>query len=503
MAFEYIPNDWRDPLITFEIKPGLGNVGPSQKVVLVFAPMIDAGTYAGDGQADTLYDIFEIADGTARFGQGSIAALMLAAVFAAYPTARVKAMGIADNGAATKATRDITITVTTAESGTLHFLIGGRYYRIGVTAGDSQTAIASAIQAELDADVDAPFVATVLSNVVSLEAKNGGTLGDESIKAYHNFRGAAGGQTTPGGVSVVIGAITSGTTDPVLTTPIAELGDQPFETIVQPWAADTELDAWETEMARRWNPLVQYYGQPVYGHMWTALSGTVGTLSAHGNDRNDPHATICGLYDSPTPSYIWAAAWAGLGARVLANNPARPLQRMTIPGVISPPEASRFTATQRNALNFDGISTFMSDLAGNAIVARTLTTYQRNAAGSESIAFLDVTTPYTLAELHRLWIADLGEAFPNHILADDDEPVDATEPIATIRSIASVIVARYAQQAKKGWVQDVEGFKSTLLVQRDRRDDNPTGDANRVNMYPKPNLGNQLRVLAGESAFTV
>ncbi len=48
-----------------------------------------------------------------------------------------------------------------------------------------------------------------------------------------------------------------------------------------------------------------------------------------------------------------------------------------------------------------------------------------------------------------------------------------------------------------GWVEDIEHYKTTLVVQID------SDDRNRVNVADQPNLVNQFRILANKNQFIV
>ena len=64
------------------------------------------------------------------------------------------------------------------------------------------------------------------------------------------------------------------------------------------------------------------------------------TCLTFGSTLNDPHLSVLGTYGSPTPDYVWAAAFAGAVAPPIKADPARPLQTIPIAGVLAPPGAA-------------------------------------------------------------------------------------------------------------------------------------------------------------------
>ena len=87
--------------------------------------------------------------------------------------------------------------------------------------------------------------------------------------------------------------------------------------------------------------------------------------------------------------------------------------------------------------------------------------------------------------------------YPRHKLADDGVAYGAGQAIITPKAAKGELLALYRQLADLGWVEDYDGYKATLIVERD------ISDRNRLNFSDQPNLVNQLRVVAGKTQFAV
>ncbi|SMF85927.1 phage tail sheath C-terminal domain-containing protein, partial [Tistlia consotensis] len=246
----------------------------------------------------------------------------------------------------------------------------------------------------------------------------------------------------------------------------------------------------EAKLADNFGPL-----KMIDGHAWAAASGTHAELGTLGDGRNSPHLTIMGAKGSPTPPWEWASVLASVAAYYLSIDPARPLQTLTLPGLLAPLVEDRFTYAERDLLLFDGISTFRVDSGGAVVVERAITTYKTNAFGAADASFLDVTTLKTLTLLRFDLRNLIALRFPRHKLANDGTVFSRGQAVVTPRVIRSEIVARFRQWEEQGLAEDVDQFKADLIVERD------ANDPNRVNALVPPNIVNQLRVFAGQIQF--
>lgn len=430
----------------------------------------------------------------AAYGAGSMLARMVAAYRANDPFGEVWVLPVADNGSGVDATGTITVTGPATAAGTIALYIGGQRVAVGVASGDAQNTVAAAIAAAVNALTTLPVTASASTNVVTLAARNAGTLGN-AIDIRHSWRGAQGGEALPAGIGLAIVAMASGATDPVMPDFNAVLGDIEYDFICAAWPGATPLAAYATLMADttgRWSWLRQ-----TYGHVFTAKTDTAANLLTLGGGRNDPHVTIIGVHDTPTWSPELAAATMAVAAVALRADPARPVQNLSVAGVLAPPPASRFSKSTRNSLLGTGIACLDWGYDGTPYISRLVTTYQKNPQQFTDRSLLDTETLFTYMAITRRLLARVASVFGRSKLARDGTRFGPGQPVATPGLIKAELVAHYATLEADGLVEDAEGFAANTIVEID------ANDPNRVNVLYAPNLVNQLRVLAILNQFRI
>jgi phage tail sheath gpL-like len=322
---------------------------------------------------------------------------------------------------------------------------------------------------------------------VTLTAVNKGPCGND-IDLRLNYQGTRGGEVLPTGLVANIVQMAGGATAPSLTAAFSNLSGMAFDFIVCPYTDATSLDAFKTllnDTTGRWAWNVQ-----LYGHFFAAYRGTLGALTTFGVTRNDPHGTVMGFNDSPTPNWIWAAALAGAVAGSVRADPATPLQTLALQGVQPPPLQSRFQLTDRNTLLFDGVSTFTVADDGTVAIENLITTYQKNAFGSPDDSYLEVETLFTLAFVLRALKSVVTSKYSRVKLAANGTRFAAGSNVVTPNVIRADIIAQYRTLEEAGLVQNGDAFKQALIV--DKNASNP----NRVDVLWPGTLINQLRIFA-------
>jgi len=397
-----------------------------------------------------------------------------------------------DVSGATAATKTITFTGTATGSGTHAFYLGGEVVNVPVVIGDSPTTQAAATVAAITAAKDAPFTATSALGVVTITAKNKGTLGT-SIPVVLNFRGKLANEVLPAGVTVAIAAGTAGATDPSFSSKLSLLGDQEFMFYGHPYADTSNiaaLTAFLNDTTGRWSPL-----KAQYGHAWTCKADTSSALVTLGNAINDQHQSLFG-YETGVPNASTDVIGAILGqvSNALNNDPARTVQTLVLQGIIAAKEADRFTSTTRNILLWNGIATLKYNVSAVQI-ERSITTYQKNSYSQADPSYLDVETLTTLAYLQKALTYRFTQKFPRMKLAADGTKFGFGQAVVTPKDIFAELVAQYAEWERDGLVQEMKKFKEKSFVELDGN------DPNRVNILFAPYLVNNLRVIAIKTEF--
>ena len=231
------------------------------------------------------------------------------------------------------------------------------------------------------------------------------------------------------------------------------------------------------------------------GRAFTAYRGNHTDTATFGNGRNSLHVVAMGANESPQPPYLWSATLAAVASKLLSIDPARPLQTALLPGIQSPAHASRWTQPERNTLLQDGISTFKSNVDDTVSIERIVTMYQTNDSGFEDDSYQDIQTLETLERIRFEQRAYIASTYPRHKLADDGTDYPPGQAIVTPSIIKGELISLYQRFIDLGWVEDLAGYTSSLIVEIN------SSDANRMDVRDVPNIINQFRVLAGKTQF--
>jgi phage tail sheath gpL-like len=430
------------------------------------------------------YRCSSAADAEYAAGVGSPVAEMAAVVKAAYPSLELYVIGVTDDASGVAATATITVTVSSNLAGTISLYVAPYWvgstlrgkYSVACAAGDTVTTIAEAIVAAVNADPYRTVQATNLVGVVTLTARNDGTQGN-SLKCLHSY---FVGEKLPTGVSLAITDFASGATNPSISAAIAAMGDGHSSHLVSQWTDATSMTALETEMTRRWGPTVQREC-----HLFTASSGSLGTLTTLGDSRNSELSTCLGSGLSPIPSWIAAAGVAVTHA--LEPHPGRPLRGRPIDCMLAPVMGDEFEASERQQLLAEGISTYTVDSSGKCRIERLVTTYQEDVNGNPDSKYRDIQVMFLLAAIRYDWRTYVGAKYPDFMHAADGTSYAPGLAIIT----PSTMRAEFAGRAtnvwaySQGWIEDPEQFADDIEIER-------TEDG--MDLIGVPNLINRLHI---------
>lgn len=444
---------------------------------------------AGTATVETLVQVFSDAGAKEKFGVGSILANMLSKWFENNAFNEVYAIALDDDGSAVKAAGAFTATSAATASGTLALYINGVRLAIAVASGDSATVIGDAIEAAITANVDLPVTASNAAGIVTVTAKNGGTLGNMiDLRLNQNE-----GDESPAGVIPVATPMASGATDPDIADAIAALPDELFNLIVNPYTDATNLTALKTELDRRWRNTVQ-----IDGHAIQAFEGTSSEVGTKGDTLNSEHLTMMDAGKTTMQTeYEWAAVVGGQMAGSASVDPARPFRSLEMTGVTGDDPTDRRSFTERNTILLAGVSTHLVGNDGTVRVERLVTTYKTNGVGADDTSFQNTNTILNLSFLRQSFIVRMLSRFPRHKLADDGTVFGSGQPIATPAVIKGEIIQLYKDWIVLGLVEDLDTFAATLVVERDGV------NRSRVNVTMQPQLVGQFYQIDNTLQFIV
>lgn len=489
LSFNSIPTTLRVPFVAVEFDASRAQQGPS--LLAYRAVLIGQKTSAGAATADTLVRVTSVDQAIVAGGRGSILHRQAIGWFASNRSTELWLGVLADNGAGVAATGTIVVAGPATAAGTISLYLGGERVTVGVNNGDASTAIATNIAAAINAQLDLPVTAGVVSSTVTLTFRHKGLAGN-TYDVRHSFNA---GESLPLGVGLTItamGGVVAGTTNPTLTNLLAAMADLWFHVWGHPYTDATSLTAIETELATRFGPLRSQDGIAI-----TSMSGNFSAHTTLGGSRNSPHSVIVAQPGaSPlTPPMEFAAEVAGLVAFHGAADPARPFQTLAMSRALAPSETDQWSTEERNLFLFDGISTTKRVAGGGVQLERIITTYQTSPAGADDTAYLDATTVLTLLYLRYSFRVRMQLRYPRHKLASDG---------TTFGSGQAVITPKIGKAEALGWFREMEGlglvegfdqFKRDLTCERN------LSNPNRLDFLLPPDLINQLIVTAAQVQF--
>ncbi|HII4521742.1 TPA: phage tail sheath subtilisin-like domain-containing protein [Yersinia enterocolitica] len=488
IPFTHIPSNLRTPLFFAEFDNSQANTATTTQRTLIIGQMLNAGTLP----ADVPVLVSSVATVAGQCGAGSMLHGQMAAYLANDIAGEIYILPLADTEAMVAATGKITVTTQASATGVISLYIAGIRVQVAVVATDEVAAVATALTAAINTTISLPVTAAAVDAVITLTAKNKGAHGN-TIDLRLNYLGSAGGETTPDSLVLAFTPMAGGAGVPELDDALANLQDRTFDFIINPYTDTASLNKIKdflSDSTGRWS-----YAEQLYGHSFAAQSGTYGQLTAAGELRNDQHASLLGVNGSPTPSYIWSAAYVGAIAQSLRNDPGRPLQTLTISGVLAPPLASRFTLTERNNLLHSGISTVTTADDGSVQVENIITTYQKNKYGAEDDSYLQIETLFLLMFVTRFLRTQVTSKFARMKLAADGTRFAPGSAIITPNVIRAELIAQYQTLEFNGYVQDAKGFAKGLIVEKS------ASNPNRVDVLWTGVLINQLRIFAVLNQF--
>jgi phage tail sheath gpL-like len=297
------------------------NAYKSKCRILIEGQKLDTGA-AVSGE---LIKIPSLRDVDTLFGEGSIIAEGLKTAFACCPNNAMEFFALpfddADVGATTKAAYTLTFTGPAASDGRVDiFMVDGRYNTsVRVYEADTAEEIAANVATALNAEPGLPFDALAATGVITLTAKNAGTVGNglNVIYNWHQRRDYAPVGVTMEFVQTVQGA------HGAITVPDyqAILGECCYCCIGMLYANDDWQDAMIAYIASAWS-----CDKPqCFGHGYTYNYGSFGQILAA--DTNSAEVSrIAQCTTDPIMGWLKAAAYAAHSCCSTIDHPEMSVQ---------------------------------------------------------------------------------------------------------------------------------------------------------------------------------
>jgi len=469
ISFDSISSGIRKPgrYTEFNTSLAVSSLPQNDQKVVILAQK----TSSGSGTADVPVRIFTTADAILYCGTGSIGHLACKAALEANPNIKLWVVPI-DDAVGTPSAGTITVTGIASAAGSIDIWIGNEWINVPVANGAAVNDIAIDIDAAINAiEWKLPVTASVLTNVVTLTARNDGLLGNNIAVAYRINDVAT---TTLAVVQPV-----SGATDPSIANALTAIYPADYNKVVCTLNDATNLALLKTHLgtissAVEDRPCTGYFG-------YTGVQATVETLC--GTTLNEERIT-CGFipYTKTTErghslDYEVAAAYTAVIAS--EEDPARPHYGMVLPGIAPSNLEKRLSRTQQESCLENGVTPLEVTNSEEIAIVRAITTYTTNSASVADVSMLDLTTILTLDYVALAIETRQALRFPRSKLSEKTPPRVRTQIIDVLKQLETLEI-----------VERVDENLDGIIVERDLVDNN------RVNCKIPTDVVNGLAVIA-------
>lgn len=307
-----------DGFIKICIDPSLNVFGEGCRI-LVEGQMTSAGTAA----ADKVVCVTSDRDLAQRFGLGSVLTESLRRTFETCPNSiSIYALPRNDAPDAVAAVDTITITGPATSDGRIDLYLGDDDYSISVriSAGDTAAQIAALIASAIPANF--PYTKSVVGAVITLTARNAGTIGNHLDVIYSNL-GTCNG-LTPGGVTITFAHGTRGSVNPSPSDYATVVNECCFAA----YSLASDDTDWQDNL-RDWIRSAWDCDKPqCFGHGYVFNKGTLSAVLASGDNSAElSRMALPATY--PILPYLQNAAFAALSACSACTNPELSIQGQT------------------------------------------------------------------------------------------------------------------------------------------------------------------------------
>lgn len=470
VSFDNIPTSIRKPGIYTEYNTSLAVQGlpiNAQRIALLAQK-----TSAGTGADNTPVKVFSESDLVLYGGTGSVAHLAGVAVLNANPNVDMDLVPIPD-GAGADSTGTMTITGPVATlAGSIETWIGNVRTEASIAVGDSSSTIAQSMQTAIEAvEHVMPITSAITDNVISVYARNLGTLGNSIPVSYK--------VTSASDTTAVVVQPTGGSTDPSLATSLTNIYPGDYNLIVNTLNNDTALGLLKTHLVSRSSATEDRPAIGVFGY--TGVQATIETLC--GTTLNSDRMSCAYLKYAKTSErghsldYEIAGAYAGVIAS--EEDPARPLNRLVLGQIAPCALESKLSRTQQESLLTNGVTPLENQVGEVVGIVRSLSTYTTSAAGYDDPSMLDLTTIRTLDFTKLAIETRLDQVFPRSKLSERTPAKVRTQILYVLLQLEQLEI-----------VERVEANKDMVICERD------SVDANRINCAIPVDVVNGLHIIA-------
>lgn len=468
ISFERIPASIRKPgkYFEFNTKLAVRTLATNEQRMLIVAQKS-----AGNPAPMIPVQIFDDATAASLFGYGSQCHIMVRAAIRAYPYVDLSVLPVAPHAAGLAASATVTLSGTATGAGVLGLTVGNQFVAVAAsyqdTARDTITEMVAAINSEADLPVTAADTTASgegSTPTMTLTAKNAGTLG--------NVIHLEGSSTIPG-YTLTCGTMSGGQQDPDITAALASVFASDYTIYCIPWAAQGQLTTLREHLEAVSGPLEQRRATG-----WTATTESLAKTTTLAGKLNSGRISLACLPGTASLPEEICAAYAAVAAS--EEDPARPLNTLTLTGIAVPAEADRLGRKEQEVMLKNGVTPLEVGPGDTVQIVRAISTYTRNPAGATDISLLDMTSIRTLDYTAKAVKQRVDLRFPREKLSARTPPKVRSEILDVLRNLEALEI-----------LEEVEANAEGVLLERDLQ------DPNRLNAKIPADVVNGLHVFAG------
>lgn len=350
---------------------------------------------------------------------------------------------------------------------------------VAVTDTDADTVVSAALNAALNLLTDAPFTNAVVTDTVTITAKDKGTIGnDYGIKV----------EGVVAGLTVTLTAFTGGANDPVLTSILDVIDGRRYTGVGWPESWSNSLAV--TEFDSRFNVANNILDGVIFQGSSDTFANNTATVAPLNSQSlvmmgNNIEAEALDKGPSILQPADWVASFfmavrdkrlstgALIADLIVALN--APSDATGGPGLASlpyfntplndtpvTPSSKLYNSTEQISLEDDGFTTYGVNTAGNfMLMGPAVTTWTTDAAGNPNVSFHYLNYVDTGSVCREIFFRTLKAVFSQSRLTEGD--IVAGRSMANAQSIKGELLAVYRVLAGQALTQagsDAEAFFS-------------------------------------------
>ena len=461
VSFDTLPSSIRKPGTYNElnIKLAVRNLPANpQKVVIVAAK-----TAEGTLPVNTATDIFSDYEARDLAGPGGTAHLMTLAALKAYPYVRLSLVLVEDDAAGIAATGSLSIDGAAEGAGVISVSIAGTAYRIAAARNDTPADMATALAETVNAVPACPVTAAADEGVITFTAKNKGELGNGIALAA---------QSTAKAVTLVLEPMSGGQVNPDIAPALASIFAAGHNIVISPYTDADNMAALRDHLQATGHALEQR------GAIGTvAVTATLSQATTLARSMNEGRISLALLPGTSSLACEVAAAYGAVMAS--EEDPARPLNNLSLSGIAVPPVGKRLGRQEQENALANGVTPLQVGPGDVVQIVRALSTYTKNIAGADDVSLLDITTMRTYDYVSKACRERIDLRFPREKLSSRTPPKVRSELIDVLLKLEDLEI-----------VEEVQANLPFLVVERDSQ------DANRLNAAIPVDVVNGLHIRA-------